>query len=177
MKGRGVPGVKRYDKKGERTMKKNLVEMLGLAMLVLFVGYVMAASGAYAAGSETKGSESKGSETKAVEPADSATKDSETKAMKCTVVGKVELRTEKVNEEEVSVPYVKVSEAKGPNEKAMPHMKGKLVKVVGAKAANAEALAGKEVEVTGVLRMEIVADAVAAASTARTDTYGGSSSK
>ena len=158
-------------------MKRNVMVVMSLVMLTLVGVYAVWTSGAYAAGSETKGSESKGSETKAVEPAGSETKGSETKAMKCTVVGKVELRTEKVNEEEVSVPYVKVSEAKGPNEKAMPHMKGKLVKVVGAKAANAEALAGKEVEVTGVLRMEIVADAVAAASTARTDTYGGSSSK
>ena len=173
-------------------MKRNVMVVMSLVMLTFVAVYAVWASGAYAADSEAKGSESKGSETKTAapagseakgsdtkmaEPAGSETKGSATKAMRCTVVGKVEVRTEKVKEEEVSVPYVKVSEAKGPDDKAMPHMKGKLVKVVGANAANAKALAGKEVEVTGVVRMEIVADSVMTISSPQGSTYRGSSSK
>jgi hypothetical protein len=140
-------------------MKKNLVGMLGLAMLALFVGYVVAAPGACAAGSESKGSDMKD--------------------MKCTVTGKVEVKTEKVDGKDVKVPYVKVAEVKGEDGKAMENMKGMDLKVVGPKAVDAEKLAGKEVEVKGVVKggKEIAADSVAEKAAPKGSASKGSSSK
>ncbi|MBI4558965.1 MAG: hypothetical protein HY706_15390 [Candidatus Hydrogenedentes bacterium] len=136
-------------------MKKSLVVMLGFTMLVLFVGYVIAAPGIYAAGSESKGSEMK--------------------AMRCTWTGTVSVKAEKVDGKDVKTPYVKVSEAKAEDGMAMDMTKGMELKIVGAKATDATKLAGKEVEVMGV--MAIDADSVAVKAAPKGQKSEGSSSK
>lgn len=79
--------------------------------------------------------------------------------------------------------YVKVAVAKDDAGKTMANMKGMDLKVVGPKAVDAEKLAGKEVEVKGVVKggKEIVADSVAEKvapkAAPQKKEYGGSSSK
>ncbi len=67
------------------------------------------------------------------------------------VVGKIEVKTEKVGEKEAKVPYLTVAEAKE-GAKEVAALKGKVLKVVGPKVADAEKLAGKEVEAKGVVK-------------------------
>lgn len=113
----------------------------------------------------------------------SESKGSDMKEMKCTVTGKVEVKIEKVDGKDAKVSYVKVAVAKDDAGKTMANMKGMDLKVVGPKAVDAEKLAGKEVEVKGVVKggKEIVADSVAEKvapkAAPQKKEYGGSSSK
>ncbi|MCX5759042.1 MAG: hypothetical protein NTU83_11150 [Candidatus Hydrogenedentes bacterium] len=64
--------------------------------------------------------------------------------------GKVEAKTEKAADgKEMKSYYLSVSDAKCAAGKECPQMKGKTVKLTGAKAAEAEKLAGKQVDVKG----------------------------
>lgn len=74
------------------------------------------------------------------------------KETKATVMGKIEVKTEKMANKEVKVAYITVSEAKGMDGKAMPSLNGKTLKLTGAKAMPAEKLAGKEATVTGTIK-------------------------
>ncbi|MCX5770940.1 MAG: hypothetical protein NTZ09_11800 [Candidatus Hydrogenedentes bacterium] len=74
------------------------------------------------------------------------------KETKATVMGKLEVKTEKLANKEVKVAYIAVSEAKGADGKIMSNLSGKTLKVVGAKAMEAEKLAGKEVTLTGMIK-------------------------
>jgi len=74
------------------------------------------------------------------------------KETKATVMGKIEVKTEKMANKEVKVAYITVSEAKGMDGKAMSNLVGKTLKVVGAKAMDAEKLAGKEATLTGTIK-------------------------
>ena len=74
------------------------------------------------------------------------------KETKATVMGKIEVKTEKLANKEVKVAYITVSEAKGMDGKAMPALNRKTLKVMGAKAMDAEKLAGKEVTLTGTIK-------------------------
>jgi hypothetical protein len=72
--------------------------------------------------------------------------------VKATVTGKVEVKAEKVDGKDVKVTSIAVAEAKGEDNKAIADLKGKVLKVVGAKVADVEKLAGKEVEAKGVVK-------------------------
>lgn len=72
--------------------------------------------------------------------------------VKATVTGKVEVKTEKVAGKDAKVSYINVAEAKGEDGKVIADLKGKSLKVIGAKAADAEKLAGKEVEAKGTVK-------------------------
>jgi len=61
-----------------------------------------------------------------------------------TAVGKVEVKDKVVS--------IKVAEAKGADGKAVADLKDKVLKVTGAKVADVEKLAGKEVEVKGTVK-------------------------
>ena len=78
------------------------------------------------------------------------------KEMKATVMGKIEVKTEKVANKELKVAYITVAEAKGLDGKAMPALHGKTLKVMGTKAMDAEKLAGKEVTVTGMIKGDTI---------------------
>ena len=80
-------------------------------------------------------------------------KAAECTGMKATMTGKVEVKTEKVDGKDTKVPYLALSECKADDGKTCcADMKGKAVKLVGAKAADAEKLAGKQVEVKGTCK-------------------------
>jgi len=61
-----------------------------------------------------------------------------------TATGKVEVKDKVVS--------IKIAEAKGADGKAIADLKDKTLKVVGAKLADVEKLAGKEVEVKGIVK-------------------------
>ena len=61
-----------------------------------------------------------------------------------TATGKVEVKDKVVS--------IKVAEAKGADGKAVADLKDKVLKVTGAKVADVEKLAGKEVDVKGVVK-------------------------
>lgn len=61
-----------------------------------------------------------------------------------TATGKIEVKDK--------VSMLKISEAKGADGKAVADLAGKDLKVVGAKAADAEKLGGKEVEAKGTVK-------------------------
>lgn len=65
-------------------------------------------------------------------------------AFAADVIGKVEVKDK--------VCSIKVSEAKGDDGKAIDALKGKDLKVVGAKCADVEKLAGKEVTAKGAIK-------------------------
>lgn len=64
--------------------------------------------------------------------------------VKVTAVGKVELKDK--------VCSIKIAEAKGEDGKAIADLKDKVLKVIGAKCADVEKLAGKDVEVKGIVK-------------------------
>ena len=134
-------------------MKVKRVRMLCVTGVMMFAACLLVIYGAYAAGSESKGSESKGSESKGSE-----SKAVESAATRCTIVGTVVVGTQQVDDKQVSIPYVKVLEAKDANGKSMDMMNGMALQITGEKAADAIALKGKQIEVTGV--MAIAADVV-----------------
>ncbi|GEM_PF-4647452 len=70
------------------------------------------------------------------------------------VVGKVSVKTEKVGDADVKVPYIVVAEAKAEDGKLVLDLVGKSLKVTGPKAAEVEKLDGKEVEAKGVVKDE-----------------------
>jgi len=72
--------------------------------------------------------------------------------VKATVTGKVEVKTEKVDGKDAKVAYINVTEAKGEDGKAIADLKGKSLKAIGAKAAEVEKHAGKEVEAKGTVK-------------------------
>ena len=61
-----------------------------------------------------------------------------------TATGKVEVKDKVVS--------IKIAEAKGADGKAVADLKDKVLKVTGAKVADVEKLAGKEVEVKGLVK-------------------------
>jgi hypothetical protein len=61
-----------------------------------------------------------------------------------SATGKVEVKDK--------VASIKITEAKGTDGKPVAELAGKVLKVIGAKAADVEKLAGKEVEVKGVVK-------------------------
>ncbi len=65
-------------------------------------------------------------------------------AMAADVTGKVEVKDKVVS--------IKVAEAKGDDGKAIDALKGKDLKVAGAKVADVEKLSGKEVEAKGAIK-------------------------
>ncbi len=83
------------------------------------------------------------------------------KEVKASVTGKIEVKMEKVADKEVKVPFVVVAEAKGADGKVIADLKGKTLKIVGPKVAEAEKLAGKEAMVAGVVK-EMTIDATMA---------------
>ena len=70
------------------------------------------------------------------------------KDMKVTMTGTIEVKTEG----NAKTAYLKVSEAKCEKGKACEGMAGKEIKLGGAKASEAEKLAGKTVEVQGTCK-------------------------
>lgn len=73
-----------------------------------------------------------------------------------SVVGTVNLKTEKVNEQEMKVPYIKVKEAKSQEGQNQLAVIGKNLKIEGTAAPGAAQMEGKEVSAQGTVKDDTI---------------------
>ncbi len=74
------------------------------------------------------------------------------KDVKASITGMVHLKTEKVNGQDVKHVELTVTSAKNDTGAAIPALAGKMLQVTGPKAADVEKLAGKSIEVKGIVK-------------------------
>lgn len=93
---------------------------------------------------------------------------SKTKDVKGTVVGKVEIRTERDLGRPVEAVYIRVFLAQDESGKSMDALLGSTLKVVGSKSDNIAKFSGKDIRVAGKIRggKEILVDTITTPKTA-----------
>jgi len=72
------------------------------------------------------------------------------------VVGTISLKTEKVNEQEMKVPYIKVKEAKSEDGQNQLAVIGKTLKIEGGAASSAAQMDGKEASMQGMVKNDTI---------------------
>lgn len=74
------------------------------------------------------------------------------KDVKATITGTVHLKTEKVNGQDVKHVELTVTNAKNDTGAALPELTGEMLQVAGPKASDVEKMAGKTIEVKGIVK-------------------------